>query len=89
MYLTGGLSYVKGIKTVLQNDIKTEQTRDKKLQPSDDSGLFMLFLRKYGWSDSTCLDKIIHRSSHPWCPIEKGVFKNFAKFTGNKLCQIA
>ena len=30
---------------------------------------------------------IIYRSSHRRCSVKKGVFKNFAKFTGKHLCQ--
>ena len=31
--------------------------------------------------------KFISRSSHLRCSVKKGVFKNFAKFTGKQLCQ--
>ena len=30
---------------------------------------------------------VIYRSNHQKCSIKKGVFKNFAKFTGKHLCQ--
>ena len=28
------------------------------------------------------------RSSHKRCPVRKGVLRNFAKFTGKRLCQV-
>ena len=31
--------------------------------------------------------KEIFRSSHLRCSVKKGVFRNFAKFTGKHLCQ--
>ena len=33
------------------------------------------------------LEPIHHRSSHRRCSIEKGALRNFAKFTGKRLCQ--
>ena len=45
------------------------------------------------WSDSSHVNpenkqKLFIQSSHRMCSIEKGVLKNFAKFTGKHLCQI-
>ena len=31
--------------------------------------------------------RLMGRSSHQRCPVRKGVLRNFAKFTGNHLCQ--
>ena len=33
------------------------------------------------------LNTPLHRSSHRRCSVEKGVLRNFAKFTGKRLCQ--
>ena len=35
----------------------------------------------------TIMGKTLYRSSHQRCSIEKGVLKNFTKFTGKHLCQ--
>ena len=41
--------------------------------------------------DFSCINrlflKVFLTSSHQWCSIEKGVLRNFAKFTGKQLCQ--
>ena len=45
-------------------------------------------LRKKKRLKDICVEKNIYRSSHRRCSLRKGVFRNFAKFTGKQLCQI-
>ena len=45
-----------------------------------------MFLKRCGWN-SQSLNAIKHRTSRPEVFCKKDVLKNFAKFTGNHLCQ--
>ena len=54
------------------------------------SRLTLLVQSKFYWIINDKIyftSKAYYRSSHLWCSMKKGVFRNLAKLTGKHLCQ--
>ena len=67
--------------TTTKKQKKKKQTKKEKMERTEDA-----FFENGKWeTNDKSKSKRKNRSSHRKCSVEKGVPKNFAKFTGNRL----